>query len=882
MTAVKTTCAYCGVGCGIIATTKPDGAIQIEGDQDHPANFGRLCSKGLALGDTLAPESRLKHAVVDGVEVDMKTATNAVASRLQETIKKYGPDAVAFYVSGQLLTEDYYVANKLMKGFIGSANIDTNSRLCMASTVAGHKRAFGADVVPGTYEDLEQADLVVLVGSNLAWCHPVLFQRLRAAQETRGTKVVVIDPRRTDTCDIADIHISIMPDGDVLLFNGLLVHLYDKGIAPSPYTDDNVSGFDDALTAAQADLSALTHAVSERGITHEVQQFYDLFSKTEKVVTVFSQGVNQAHNGTDRVNAITNCHLATGRIGQPGMGPFSVTGQPNAMGGREVGGLANMLAAHMGFSQAERKLVEEFWNAPNLAASEGLRAVDMFDAVHDGRIKAIWIMATNPSVSMPNAGKVREALSRCPTVIVSDCVAETDTQAFAYIRLPAAGWGEKDGTVTNSDRTISRQRAFLPTFADARPDWWIICEVASAMGWRHGFSYGSPADIFREHAALSAKENNGIRAFDIGRYESLSQAEYDTLLPSKWPTSKDSKTPIRLFADGDFFTQDRKARMLSIRHLAYPEAPQAKRPLMLNTGRYRDQWHTMTRTGLAAQLNGHRPEPLLDVSHEDALINELKNKDFVRVKTELGSYLARVKVSDAQRTGEVFLPMHWSGTHAGLAVAGTLLAAHVDPVSSQPAFKTGWASIEAVTLPWHAMVFARARIQPKGVDYWSALQLGHCWQYRLAASDQESLKKAIETLQVGLSGDTLQFTDDSANTLRGCVLQDEQPVLAFYLGKNLSGLSPDWVNTVFGLDSISDTDRMCLLAGRPKGATTDPGPIVCACYQVGLNQIEAAISTGGITTIDALASSTCAGTGCGSCIPELKQLLQQERIIHAA
>ncbi|WCL53366.1 nitrate reductase [Gimibacter soli] len=871
MTITRTTCAYCGVGCGIIAT-EMEGGVRIEGDPSHPANRGRLCSKGLALGQTLDHASRLAFPTIDGVRVSWDTATRAVADRLTTVINEHGPDAVAFYVSGQLLTEDYYVANKLMKGFIGSANIDTNSRLCMASTVAGHTRAFGGDIVPGDYADLEEADLVVLVGSNLAWCHPVLFQRLRAAREARGTRVVVIDPRRTESCDIADLHIPVMPDGDVLLFNGLLAHLDACGTAPAAFTGHHVDGYAGAVAAARSEAPALAAAIATRGIEAEVAAFYRLFAATEKVVTVFSQGVNQAHNGTDRVNAIINCHLATGRIGRPGMGPFSVTGQPNAMGGREVGGLASMLAAHMGFSDHECDLVQGFWQSPAIPRAAGLRAVDMFDAVHDGRIKAIWIMATNPAVSLPQAAKVREALARCPTVIVSDCVKDTDTQAFAHIRLPATGWSEKDGTVTNSDRTISRQRAFRAPYAEARPDWQIICDVATAMGHGAAFAYESPADIFREHAALSAHRNEGSRAFDIGALANIGAADYNTLAPTKWPQRAGERSQTRLFGNGAFFTPDARARMVALDHRPSPAVPSPDYPLLLNTGRYRDQWHTMTRTGLAPSLTGHRPEPLLDVSPTDARSHGLADKGFATVASPRGRVVVRVRVTDDQKPGELFLPMHWSETHASAALVGTLIAPEVDPLSKQPAFKSTAVSLAPAAMSWRGLLLSRSEIEIQ-MPYWTRTQLKHATLTRIAGyseADFAALRARLEQV----TGDTASIEDGTGLRLAGF----EKGQLAFILfaGESLAGIDLGWADSQFEAASLEDSARRQLLAGRSPGAVRDTGPVVCSCFQVGQNTIRDAICKGRLTSTDGVRDATGAGGNCGSCIPEIKALIARE------
>src|SRR5688572_24682672 len=403
--ATRTTCPYCGVGCGVLANQADDAELTVAGDPEHPANLGRLCSKGSALGETLGLDGRLLHPIIRGERASWDAALDAVAQGFRRIIDRDGPGAVAMYVSGQLLTEDYYVANKLMKGYIGTANIDTNSRLCMSSAVAGHKRAFGEDLVPVCYDDLALADLIVLVGSNTAWCHPILFQRIEAARQDRpDMKIVVIDPRRTATCELADLHLPVRAGADVWLFNGLLAFLHQHGVVATEFIARSTSGVDRALQVAHDTAGDLRGVATACGMDERaLAEFYRLFARTEKTLTIFSQGVNQSSAGTDKVNSIINCHLLTGRIGRPGMGPFSVTGQPNAMGGREVGGLANQLAAHMAIeNESQRAIVADFWNAPRIADRPGLKAVDLFRAVGDGRIKALWIMATNPVDSMPD------------------------------------------------------------------------------------------------------------------------------------------------------------------------------------------------------------------------------------------------------------------------------------------------------------------------------------------------------------------------------------------------------------------------------------------------------------------------------------------------
>ncbi|MDX1805143.1 MAG: molybdopterin-dependent oxidoreductase, partial [Alcanivorax sp.] len=489
-----TTCPYCGVGCGI----RTDGK-QLGGDDAHPANRGRLCVKGSSVLETLGDQDRLLNPEVNGQVVTWDTALDEVAARFRRIIDEYGPDAVAFYVSGQLLTEDYYVANKLMKGFIGSANIDTNSRLCMSSAVVAHKRAFGEDVVPGCYEDMELADLVILTGSNTAWAHPIVYQRIAAAKQARpDMKVVVIDPRRTATCDLADLHLAIRPGQDVPLFNGLLSWLEANNALDHDYIENHTNGFDEALACARRQGCNWPALAQQLGVSKEdLTTFFHWFGACDKTVTVFSQGVNQARNGSDQGNAIINAHLATGRVGKPGASPFSITGQPNAMGGREVGGLANQLAVHLDIDNPEHHAaVANFWRAPALARRNGLTAVELFKAVASGQVKAVWIMATNPVDSLPEADRVRHALQQCDTVVVSDCVASGDTLACADIKLPALGWSEKSGMVTNSERCLSRQRPFIPAPGQARADWWIITEVAHRLGYAEAFPYQHERDIF--------------------------------------------------------------------------------------------------------------------------------------------------------------------------------------------------------------------------------------------------------------------------------------------------------------------------------------------------------------------------------------------------
>ena len=877
---VRTTCPYCGVGCGVLADVAPDGAVAVRGDPDHPANFGRLCSKGSALAETLGPDGRLLHPEIGGKRASWERALDLVARRFSETVAAHGPDSVAFYVSGQLLTEDYYVANKLMKGFIGSANIDTNSRLCMASAVAGHRRAFGADVVPCTYTDLEEADLVVLVGSNLAWCHPVLFQRLVAAKERRGTSIVVVDPRRTATAESSDFHLALRPGSDVALFNGLLAHLWSSGAADLGFVAGHTSGFDAALSAAEsvrlADVARATGLAPA-----ELQRFYALFAGTERVVTVFSQGVNQAADGTDKVNAIINCHLVTGRIGRPGAGPFSITGQPNAMGGREVGGLANQLAAHMALEDAgDRDRVRRFWRSPRVAERAGLKAVDLFRAVADGRVKALWIMATNPADSMPEADAVQGALITCPFVVVSDVVRDTDTTRHADVLLPAAAWGEKDGTVTNSERRISRQRPFRRPPGEAWPDWRIVAEVARRMGHGDAFAFASPAAVFRDHAALSAFENDGGRAFDLGGLGGIDDISYDRLAPVHWPIRDDGDG--RMFADRRFFTSDGRARFVATPAAAAP-APQPEFPLVLNTGRARDHWHTMTRTGSSPRLSGHAPEPYAEIHPRDAEARGIAAATLVEVRSPLGRIVGRAWINEGQRAGSVFVPMHWTDQYAGAGRVDALVEARADPVSGQPALKSTLVEVRPFAAAWHGFAVLRDLPESIAADYWALACAVDGWRLELAGvrAPDDWTAWARSLVPTAGEGDILAYHDAATDRHRFAVFDGDRLVGAIFVSREPPTLGRAFLAEGLSAAYVLPADRLRLLAGRPGADRPDPGATICSCFAVGANQIAAAVVAGGCTSVKAVGAALEAGTNCGSCRPEIRRIIDEHAVEEA-
>ena len=860
MTAIRTTCAYCGVGCGIRATVTGARSVAIAGDPDHPANRGRLCSKGTHLGETVGLEGRLLHPMIGNKRASWDKALDLVAKKFRDTIARHGPNSVAFYVSGQLLTEDYYVANKLMKGFIGTANIDTNSRLCMSSAVAGHMRAFGEDIVPATYDDLDAADLVVLVGSNTAWCHPIVYQRIRARCEA-GAKLVVIDPRRTETAEEADLHLAIRPGSDVALMNGLLQHCREAGVVDEAYLAAHVAvpeDFWDRLGEGN-DLWSVARTCDVPAA--DLRRFYELFAATPRSVTMFSQGINQSTAGTDQVNAITNLHLATARIGKPGAAPFSITGQPNAMGGREVGGLASTLAAHMDFAPDNRARVQRFWAAPAMAEKPGLKAVDMFRAVGEGRIKALWVMATNPAVSLPDAGRVREALAACPFVVVSDVIERTDTGAFAHVRLPAAAWGEKDGTVTNSDRTVSRQRALFPLPGEAMPDWWIVKEVARRMGWKTAFAYDRASDIWREHCRLSTYENDGARLFALPGAALGGQAAYDDMAPFRWGGE-------HVFADGRFPTGDGRARLVTVAQQPLPE-PLEKWPLTLNTGRYRDQWHSMTRTGLAPKLARHREEPLVEVHPEDAARLGLTDGGLARVGTPRGDSLYRVAFHPGQRPGELFVPIHWTDRTSSGGRTGLLPRPLVDPVSGQPGFKRTPAKIEPVATQWRAFLLLAGEPGDRPPCLWAtrvAVPAGVLWE--LAGGGE--LKRREARLP---RGGRVEGGGAGGGTRRVAVVAKGRLAAALFVTETGELPPRDWLIAQLTAPEVAPT----LLAGRAPGAQADRGPVVCTCFDVGLKTIVAAIRDQRLADVAAVGAALGAGTNCGSCRPALARILAEEK-----
>ncbi|WP_425509193.1 nitrate reductase [Vibrio ziniensis] len=863
---IQSTCPYCGVGCGVTANKD-----SIVGDKQHPANQGALCVKGSALKESLAMPSRLLYPKMKGREISWDQASDEIAFRIHQAVINHGPDSVAMYVSGQILTEDYYVANKLMKGYVGSANIDTNSRLCMSSAVAAHVRAFGEDVVPVNYDDIMHTDLLVLVGANTAWTHPVLFRRIQQARENNPElKLVVIDPRRTVTAEQADLHLAIENDGDVLLYNGLIRFLIDNDALNESFIDASTEGFSELFNEVKSERYTLESVARSLGLnTSDVGTFYRWFSNKPKALTLFCQGVNQSETGVDKGNAIINAHLACGKIGKQGSGPFSLTGQPNAMGGREVGGLANQLAVHRGFDVESVRLVQEFWQSPSIANKPGLKAVDLFDAVEAGKIKVLWVMATNPVVSLPNSDQVRRALEQCEFVVVSDITEQSDVAAYADLVLPAAGWGEKQGMVTNSERRLSRQRAFLPAPGEAKPDWWAITQVGQKLceklDCESGFEFKSEADVFREFAGLSSINTHSHYLFDLSKFASISDDEYATWQPTQWPL--DSEAPYR---DGVFSTASGKAQFVAVKALV-----EANHGWWLNTGRQRDQWHTMTRTGHVAKLAAGEVEPTIYVNKLSAETIGLKEGYCAALRSvsdESDSCIfVKVKFDDGLSGKQLFMSMHWAGRYSAQSQVNRTVSSIVDPISGQPAFKSSNVHIAPVQMQSFGLYVGQERDLP-------------CSDYRSCQVDDGGIVVRFANLT---ALDKSMFAINQGEKVFRWDLPDGWMMV---IGRQ-TGNQP--LMTVTGVVLVSpqpleqDYNAITSLIGQPLSLNSiisiagekAQSQLVCSCFRVTDKQIQNAIEQDGCVTLNQLQSKLKCGSNCGSCVPEVNKILKSYQTI---
>jgi ferredoxin-nitrate reductase len=682
-------CCYCGVGCGVTISKDKQGRIGVEGSADYPVNKGLLCSKGLNLHHTvndrrdrlLYPQMRPGKAV-PMQRVSWDIALDRAAAVMKTLIAKYGPDSVGFYISGQCLTEEYYVINKLMKGYIGSNNIDSNSRLCMSTAVAAYKLALGEDSVPVSYEDIELADCLFVIGANPAWCHPILWRRVEAHKAAHPeVKIIVADPRRTDSCGVADLHLSLNPGTDITLNHAIARLLIERGRISQAFIRDHTIGFDDyrqKVFARTASEAAAICGLEEADISLAA----DWIGGASGYLSLWTMGLNQSASGVDKVLSLIDLHLLTGHIGRPGSGPFSLTGQPNAMGGREAGGLANLLPAHRDLgNEVHRREVQQFWGSGPIAEKPGLTATEMMNALEDGRMKAIWIVGTNPLVSLPDVRKAEKALQKAKFVVVQEVSSRPETLVYADLILPAAAWTEKQGTMTNSERRISLLDKVVDPPGEALPDATIICRLAQKMGFP-GFDYPDPASIFREHALLTAGTSIDYSGLDYGILRELRSVQWP------YPPGRVDGGTIRLFTEGSFLTASKRAIFHAVPDEIRSERPDSDYPFILTTGRIRDQWHTMTKTGKVNKLNQHDPQAFLEIHPDDARGLGISGGEIVVVASRRGEVRVPARLTDTVKRGVVFLPMHWGKLmNSDLNRANNLTNPLVDPVSKQPDFK---------------------------------------------------------------------------------------------------------------------------------------------------------------------------------------------------
>lgn len=853
----KTTCPYCGVGCGIEISNN-----KIIGDALHPANSGSLCVKGVALAESLQMPSRLLYPKLREKEVSWQSVTDLIAQEIHQAKAEFGPDSVAMYVSGQLLTEDYYVANKLMKGYVGSANIDTNSRLCMSSAVAAHVRAFGEDVVPVNYDDIDKTELLIICGANTAWTHPVLFRRVQQARENNpNLKLVVIDPRETVTAQQADLHLPIKNDGDVSLFNGLLKFLIEKQCIDSEYINSHTEGFD-ALAEEVSDLRYdVTNLTSSIGISEEkLTTFFQWFAQSPTAITLFCQGVNQAENGVDKGNAIINAHLATGKIAKSGCGPFSITGQPNAMGGREVGGLANQLAVHRAFDADSIKQVQAFWDSPEIATKPGLKAVELFEAVERGEIKVLWIMATNPVVSLPDNQLVKRALEICPFVIVSDITADSDVAHYADLLLPAAGWGEKQGMVTNSERRLSRQRQFQTPPGEAKSDWWAISQVGQALcaleKTQNGFAFTSERAVFREYAAMTGMNTDSPLKLDLSQYANLTEQEYEEWVPTQWGGE-------RPFADGVYSHPDGKAHFVVTSES--PTRLERTKGWWLNTGRQRDQWHTMTRTGHIAHLAASELEPTVYMNTLSATQNRLKAGQLTKLfqpTSNTGIY-AKVAIDEGLGFQDLFMSMHWAGRYGGESSVNAIINSAKDPISGQPAFKSSYVEVQDAAVKAYGM-FIGTQFD-SGKFLYSAFQaesnLG-IWRF---AHDKRPKKQSFcrteksRRITIDIAQGWLAVDYDLVGDVR---------IIRSVLVVSSEPIQTDYTNFTHLIGKPMELSQLLTITQSQSSAK-----LVCSCFRVTDKQIHDAMEKQDCTSLTQLQNKLKCGTNCGSCVSQIKQML---------
>jgi assimilatory nitrate reductase catalytic subunit len=931
----KTTGPYCGVGCGVVVRTQQGRIVDVTGDPDHPANWGKLCSKGSKLAETATvnvygqvragmPMLRTQRDMVVQ-ESDWDAALNFTAREFARLIATYGPDSVAFYISGQLLTEDYYVFNKLAKGLIGTNNIDTNSRLCMSSAVSGYKRTLGADAPPCNYDDLSQADCVFIAGSNMAYAHPVAFRRLEAARQANpGHKLIVVDPRTTDTALMADLHLKIQPGTDVMLFNAMLHVMMEQGWLDMPYISKHTEGFDTmakGLAQYTPKVAATVCGVPEAAIV----QAATWFAQSSRTLSLYCQGLNQATTGTDKNTALIALHMATGHIGKPGCGPFSLTGQPNAMGGREVGGLSTLLPAHRELNNpAHVAEVAAFWGVKQISATPGATAVEMFDQLEQGKIKAVWVACTNPAHSLPNSQKVARALQNAELVVVQDAYLTPATVQYADVLLPATTWGEKEGTVTNSERRISRVRAALPAFGQARHDWQIAVDFSQRLELELGklgvgsprlspgngpfLNYSNAEAVFNEH-----RETTRDRDLDI---TGLSYALLEKQGPQQWPMPQGaSEGQARLYENGVYPTATGKARFVFSDYEPVAEEADARFPWRLNTGRLRDQWHGASRTGTLAEFFSHEAEPAISLHPDDFKRLSLSASDWLEVKSRRARVLLRAKPDESVARNQAVIPMHWGpeffGSRNGVGGVNALTIEAFDPYSKQPELKHSAIELKKANLPWQLVVFVHSE---HWLTLWQQARALYCEfdaavcvpigrerpgvLFRAACehAPPKALIDRVQALFACHGGDVMVYSDPTTDARRaiGVAVQSVQgePVATLnqvFLAGDIQ--SEGWLRNYFDqcLDVMPLRAFLLAPAAQPPGVQTQAVRMVCNCVGVSENAIEQSLQgyfadssqcsaqCSETDALDALKTTLKCGTQCGSCVPEVRKLIRAQK-----
>ncbi len=893
---IKSTCCYCGVGCGVIISTQKDKIVGVKGDPDHPANFGRLCTKGSTLHLTakldaraLYPEMRTnRNAPRERVSWD--TSLDYVVDQFADIIQEHGPDAVAFYISGQLLTEDYYVFNKLAKGLIGTNNVDTNSRLCMSSAVTGYKLTLGADAPPACYEDIDHTECLFIAGSNTAFAHPIIFRRIEDAKaKNPNMKIVVVDPRKTDTAQFADLHLPILPGTDVALFNGMLHVMLWEGLIDHDYIKQHTEDFaklKDTVREYTPKMVADICGLKEQDIIQAAKWF-----GAGPSLSMYCMGLNQSIHGSEKNAALINLHLATGQIGKPGAGPFSLTGQPNAMGGREVGGMANLLSGHRDLANADdRAEVATLWGIDDVPATPGKTAVELFDAIKSGEVKAVWIACTNPAHSMPDLNNVLEALNTAELVVLQDAFNNTDSNQYADVIFPASTWGEKEGTVTNSERRITRLQSAAPNPGEARHDWETVVDFAQRLEKKLGkthamFDYPTTESIFNEH-----RETTRGRDLDI---TGISYDMLETSGPQQWPLVEgESAGKTRLYTDGVFATANGKAKFYSATYKPTSDKTSARYPLHLLTGRLRDQWHGMSRTGTIALLYNHVEAPVLSMNTRDMERRQLVEGDIVKISNARGNLTVGVAPSDELKPSETFMPMHWGSQFmSGLGV-NALMPADFDPKSKQPELKHTAIKIEKLDLPWKMTVmrnFSDLALIEKVRKLLPTFEYATCGLYGrengmvvfTAAHTEKPSDEVIAHLDSLLGmvegAPMLNYDDVKRGISKRILVEDGHVTGVRLIGETLA---TDWLKQVMQEGEFTDELRRWALAplSAPPSGIKTRGNIICNCYDVSENEIIEICEMG--ADLQTLQAKLKCGTECGSCVPELKRLVSKHSTLN--